>query len=147
MRFRCGDRMHEELIQLLAAACRITGNGITSARQMALRSCMDQACSIPAELGWERKAAAHAEFFNALADATDDPRLGRLFCHGAGFAHDLMITAGRAADGMVANSRKRMLACLCAGDADEAAREMEKHLKTLHFMGRLTAPQARRASA
>lgn len=147
MRFHDGDRMHEELIQLLATASRIACTEITSVRQATLRASLDQACSVPAELGWERKVAAHAAFFNALADAADDPRLARLLSQGTGFAYDLMITAGRAADGIVINSRKRMLACLRAGDADQAAREVEKHLRTLHLMGRLTAPQVWRASA
>ena len=67
--------------------------------------------------------------------------------HGAGYAYDLMIGAGRGADGIVTNSRTRMLACLRAGDADEAALEMEKHFRILHFMVRLATPSADRASA
>lgn len=139
--------MYDELIQLLGAATRIAGTRITSPRLAALRASLDQACSVPAEFGWERKAAAHAEFLNALADAADNPHLARVLSQGTGFAYDLMITAGRTADGIVINSRRRMLASLRAGDADEAAREIEKHLSTLHFIGRLTAPRPQRASA
>jgi DNA-binding FadR family transcriptional regulator len=108
---------------------------------------LDQACAVPVECGWERKAAAHAEFFNALADAAADPRLAPVFGQAAGFAYDLTITAGRAADGIVINSRKRMLAALRAGDVDAAVLAMEKHLRTLHFISRLAIPSGRRASA
>ena len=55
---------------------------------------------------------------------------------GAGLAYDLMMAVGRAADGMAANSRKRMLAHQRAGDADAAALAMGKHLGVLSFMCR-----------
>jgi hypothetical protein len=58
-----------------------------------------------------------------------------------------MIGAGPAANGIVTNSRKRMLAHLRAGDAEQAALELEEHLRILHFMGRLASPPAQRASA
>jgi DNA-binding FadR family transcriptional regulator len=108
---------------------------------------LDQACAVPVECGGERKAAAHAEFFNALADTAADPRLAPVFGQAAGFAYDLTITAGRAADGIVINSRKRMLAALRAGDVDAAVLTMEKHLRTLHFISRLAIPSGRRGSA
>lgn len=139
--------MHEELIQLLATAVSIVGARIHGPCLSDLRASLDQACAVPVECGWERKAAAHAEFFNALADAAAHPRLTPVFGQGAGFAYDLMITAGRAADGIVINSRKRVLAALRAGDVDAAALEMEQHFRTLHFMGRLAIPSGQRASA
>jgi DNA-binding GntR family transcriptional regulator len=40
-----------------------------------------------------------------------------------------------------------MLAAFRAGDVDAAALAMEKHLRTLHFMGRLVIPSGQRASA
>ena len=49
----------------------------------------------------------------------------------------------RAANGMITGSRRRLLEHLLAGDADAAEREMETHLRALHFMWRLTrAPSA-----
>ena len=57
-----------------------------------------------------------------------------------------MISAGHAADIIVVNSRRRMLACLRAGDPAGATREMESHLYALNFMGRL-ATSERRASS
>lgn len=141
-------RMNEELMRVLAQATRLACAAVTNARQAMLQASVDQARAVPAGLGWEHKAAAHAEFFNALADAAGDPRLTPVFSHGAGFAYDLMVNAGRGADGIVSNSRKRMLAHLRAGDADGAALEMEKHLRVLHFMIRLvTPPSARRVPA
>jgi hypothetical protein len=128
--------MNEELMRVLAQATRLACTAITGPRQAALQASLDQARTVPAGLGWERKAAGHAEFFNALAD----PRLTPVFNHGAALACDLMITAGRGADGIVTNSRNRMLAHLRTGHADDAALEMEKHLRTLHLMVRLSIP-------
>src|SRR5436309_7279448 len=75
-----------------------------------------------------RKAAAHAEIFNVLADAAGDPFAGSVLNSGVGLAYDMMIAAGRAADGMIASSRERFLAHLRAAELEEAALEMEKHL-------------------
>jgi hypothetical protein len=44
---------------------------------------------------------------------------------------------GPAADGIILSSRRRLLRELRAWDADAAAREMEHHLRGLHYMGRL----------
>jgi hypothetical protein len=48
-----------------------------------------------------------------------------------------MITVRPAVDGMITSSRRRLLAHLGAGHVDEAALEMEKHLRRLHYMWRL----------
>ena len=130
---------NEELIQLMATATRLACAAITSTGQAALQTSLDQARATPAEFGWERKAAAHAGFFNALADAAPDSCAAPVLNFGAGYVYDLMIGSGRAADGIVVNSRRRMLAHLRAGDAEEAAYEMEKHLRVLRFMRRLAA--------
>ena len=66
---------------------------------------------------------------------------------GAGLAYDLMIAAGRAAEGMITSSRQRLLAHLSGGDPGGAALEMEKHLRVLHYMGRRANCAAHRASA
>ena len=50
---------------------------------------------------------------------------------------ELMLAVGRAADGMVVSSRRRLLADLRRGDGDGAALEMEKHLRSLLYMWRL----------
>ena len=57
---------------------------------------------------------------------------------GAGFAGELMHAAGPAANGMIASSRRRLLEHLPAGDAGAAEREMETHLRALHYIYRLT---------
>lgn len=139
--------MNDELIQVLAMATRIACTAITGPGQAALHTSLDQACDTPAGFGWDRKAAAHAGFLTALADAAGDLSVAPVLNHGAGFAYDLMIGAGRAADGIVINSRKRMLAYISAGDAEQAALEMEKHLRILRVMGRVAIPPSRRASA
>jgi DNA-binding FadR family transcriptional regulator len=44
---------------------------------------------------------------------------------------------------MITSSRRRLLEHLFAGDATAAEREMETHLRALHYMWRLTwAPSA-----
>jgi DNA-binding GntR family transcriptional regulator len=135
--------MNEELIQVLSLAARIACKSVTSSGRAALQASLDQACGIPPGFGWERKAAAHAEFFTALADAAGDSCVAPALYHGAGLAYDLMIGAGRAADGMVISCRRRMLIHLRAGHTDQAAREMEKHLQILCFMNRLAASPSR----
>ena len=139
-------RNDEEVIRVLALATRIACSAVTSPGRVALQASLDQACSLPPGFGWERKAAAHAEFFTALADAAKNPSAAPMLNHGAGFAYDLMIGAGRAADGMIISSRRRMLIHLRAGYPERAARELEKHLQVLAFMNRVaTSPS--RASA
>ena len=90
---------------------------------------------------------AHAEIFNVLADAVDEPLVGRVLSSGAGLAYDLMIAAGRAADGMITSSRQRLLEHLSGGDPEGAALEMERHLRVLHYMGRLADCAVHRTSA
>jgi DNA-binding GntR family transcriptional regulator len=129
--------MHDERIQLLAKATRIACQAITSPHLAALQDSVSRACEIPARAPWDRKAAAHAEFFNVLAHATGHPGAGPVLDDGARLAYELMIAAGRAADGIVINSRRQLLGYLRAGDADQAASEMENHLRVLRVMWRL----------
>jgi DNA-binding FadR family transcriptional regulator len=130
----------EHLIPVLAAAAHIACRRMTALHLKALHDSVEQAHQIPAALGWDRKAAAHAEIFRVLADAADAP-LPPALSGGVGLAYDLMITVGRAANGMIISSRHRLLAYLRAGDADAAAREVENHLRVLHYMWRLAYPQ------
>ena len=102
-----------------------------------LHRCIEQACLLSASLDWDRKAAAHAEIFNLLADAVRDPALCQVLKSGVGLAHHLLMTAGPVTDGVVANSRRRALAGFLAGDPDKAAHELERELRALHFMSRL----------
>lgn len=133
--------MNDELIELLAVATHVACTMVTTQRLTALQACVNQASEIPAGFSRDHKAAAHAQIFNVLADAACDPDVASVLNLGAGLAYDLIMGAGRAADSIVANSRKRMLAYLRAGDADEAALEMEKHLRVLFFMCRLAQSQ------
>ena len=64
--------MNEELIQVLATATQVACAAITATGQAALQASLDQARDTPLEFGWERRAAAHAEFFTTLADAAGD---------------------------------------------------------------------------
>ena len=129
--------MHEERIQLMAKATGIACKAITSPHLAALQDSVNEACGIPVEAQWDRRAAAHARFFNVLANVTDHPRSGPVLDDGARLAYELMLAAGRNADGMVITSRRQLLRFLRAGDAEQAAAEMEKHLRVLQFMWRL----------
>ncbi|HEX6453175.1 MAG TPA: hypothetical protein VF060_27410 [Trebonia sp.] len=137
--------INEELIQMLATATRAARAATTTPRLAALQASLNQACRIPAGLWWDRKAAAHAEFFNALADAAD-PCAALVLNYAAGFVYDLMITAGRAADGMTIDSRRHVLAHLSAADLDGAALEMERHLRILSVMSRRAATRTHSAA-
>jgi DNA-binding FadR family transcriptional regulator len=103
----------------------------------ALQSSLDQSCCLSARHQWDRKATAHAEMFNLLADAAAEALPSSLLSSATGRVHDLMITVGPAADGMIISARRRLLALIRAGDADGAAEEIERHLRVLSFMGRL----------
>jgi DNA-binding FadR family transcriptional regulator len=110
---------------------------MTALHLTALHDSIERACCLVARSQWDRKAAAHAEIFSLLADVVDDPALAPLLSGGAGYVRELMQGAGRAADGMIVSSRRRLLAHLCAGEGEGAALEMGKHLRGLHFMWRL----------
>ena len=72
-----------------------------------------------------------------LGGLAGDGDLAGLVSSAAGRLHGLVLELGPAADGIILSSRRRLLRQLQAWDADGAAREMEQHLKCLHFMGRL----------
>src|ERR1700722_16116948 len=71
-----------------------------------------------------------------LIRAGDGPLQGRPRPHQPPAASptslDLMVTVGSAVDAMITSSRRRLLAHLGVGHADEAGLEMEKHLRSLH---------------
>src|ERR1700722_11758718 len=134
--------MDDNLVHALGTATWTVCAALTSAGEVTLRASLDRACAIPAGCGWERRAAAHAEFFTALSDGGCDRYAALILRYGAELAYGLMIGAGQAADVIVVNSRKRMLAHLRAGNAAEAAREMENHLSALNFLGRLAITDA-----
>jgi DNA-binding GntR family transcriptional regulator len=129
--------MDEAQIKLLATAMDTACTTMSHPYLAALQDSLDRACAISAKAQWERKAAAHAEFFTVLAGATSDPHAALVLRRGARLSYDLMIAAGRAADFIVINSRKRVLASLRAGDASEASVKMEEHLRLLSFIWRL----------
>ena len=129
----------DALIRVQAMAIHAICSRLTAGQLEALRRSVEQACLMPKHIGWDRKATAHAEIFGLLADAADHPVLAQTLHSGAGLVHRLMMTAGPTADMITANSRKRLLALLSADDPKGAAHEMERHLMTVHFIGRLIA--------
>jgi hypothetical protein len=56
---------------------------------------------------------------------------------GPRIVRELASTAGPAADGIITNSNRRLLAHLRAADADAAEHEMDRLLRCLHLMWRL----------
>lgn len=134
----CGDVMYDHLIETQAKAAEIVCGRMSPSRLKALRESLEDACQLPADAGWDQKAAAHAAFFTVMAEAADDPVSALVLAAGADLAYDLMVTAGRTASQIVINSRRRVLDHLRTGDAAAAALELGNHLRTLQFMGRLT---------
>ena len=131
--------MDDELIRWCALATRAACSRMTAQHLKALQDSVGQARTLPARFAWDRKATAHAQILNLLADViTDHPVPALLLNRAVGAIHDLMLTVGPAADGIVLSSRRRLLDLIRAGDADGAAAEMEQHLRRLHFMWRLS---------
>ena len=130
--------MKDELIQVCGLAVWDACQAMTPQRLKALHDNVEQACCLPPGLAWDRKVTAHAEFVNLLADVAGDPILTLLLRGVPGQLHDLMSAAGPGADGIIAASRRRLLARLRAGDAAGAAREMEQHLAGLVWLRRLS---------
>jgi hypothetical protein len=55
--------MDDNLVQALGTSQWTVCAALTSAGQAGLQASLDRACAIRAGYGWERRAAAHAEFF------------------------------------------------------------------------------------
>jgi DNA-binding GntR family transcriptional regulator len=138
--------MEEGMIQAQAMAARIACARMTMLHLIELHASVERACGLAARSQWDRKAAAHAEIFRLLADVVDDPLLVPLLTGGAGYMRELMLAVGRAADGMIVSSRRRLLVRLRAGDGDGAALEMERHLRVLLYMWRLALPGGQAAA-
>jgi DNA-binding FadR family transcriptional regulator len=139
--------MDEQTIELYAHATRTACLRMTPQHVAALHSSLEQSRCLSARLQWDLKATAHAEMFNLLADAAAEGLPSLLLSSATGRVHDLMITVGPAADGMIISARRRLLALIRAGDADGAAEEIERHLRVLSFMGRLAGHKAQRTPA
>jgi hypothetical protein len=130
--------MDEELIWWCVMATSGACVRMTAPHLKALQDCVGQACCLPAGLAWDRRAAAHAQIFNLLADvAADHPVPASVSTEAVGTLYGLMVAVGPAADGMIKSSRRRLMALIRAGDADGASAEMEHHLRGLRFMARL----------
>ena len=134
------------MIQAQAMAARMACARMTTLHLGALHDSVERACGLAGKSQWDRKAAAHAEIFSLLADLVDDPLPTPLLTEGAGYVREVMLAVGRAADGMIVSSRRRLLASLRAGDSEEAALEMERHLRGLVFLWRLGLPGSKTAA-
>lgn len=128
----------EELIGMLAVTAKVACRRMTPDQLAALAGSVAQAESLPAKPSWDRKAVAHAEAIGLLGAVTGDPVLIRLAGQAIGWTHYLAVRAGPAADGIILNSRHRLLRHLRAGDPEAAGHEMETHLRALCFMERLS---------
>jgi hypothetical protein len=108
--------MYEELIPALVTATRIACLRVT---------------------GQESGLIAEADIFALLAESVQDPGVAGALRLGPRIVSDLASTAGPAADGIIANSNRRILAHLRAADVDAAEHEVERLLRCLQFMGGL----------
>jgi GntR family transcriptional regulator, transcriptional repressor for pyruvate dehydrogenase complex len=107
-----------------------------------LQESFEQACGLPAGVAWERKAAAHTEFHNLLADATGNPVFAILVRSMTETLRDIMVMAGPAAEDIIIGSRNRLLRHLRARDEENAAAEIEDYLARLDAMHRVQAAPA-----
>jgi hypothetical protein len=96
--------MDEQIIELYAHVARTACLRMTPQHLAALQSSLDQTSCLSARLQWDRKATAHAEMFNLLADAVAEALPSSLLSSATGRVHDLMITVGPAADGIALNT-------------------------------------------
>jgi hypothetical protein len=126
--------MDDELIRVAGLATRVACQRMTPRYLKALSDSIDQVCCLSATLSWNRKATAYAEIVNLLADAATDPVLALLVRHVPGRLYHLMVTAGPAADDIIAGWRRRLRALIRARDADGAGQEMEQHVKGLYWI-------------
>jgi hypothetical protein len=130
--------MDEELICWCVMATRAACVRMTARHLKALQDSVGQACCLPARFAWDRRAAAHAQIVNLLADVTaDHPVPAVVLTEAVGTLYDLMVAVGPTAEGMIKSSRRRLLVLMRAGDADGAAAEMGHHLRGLRLMARL----------
>jgi hypothetical protein len=65
----------DELVRVCTVAARVACRRMTPRYLKALNDSVEQACCLPSGFDWDRKAAAHAEIVNLLADAAADPAL------------------------------------------------------------------------
>lgn len=137
----------EELIAMMAVTVRVACAQLTDTQLAALSSSVAQAAALPARPGWDRKAVAHAEAIALLGDLTREPALIRAAGLAAGWTYDLALATGPAADGLIVASRRRLLHHLRLGEGGAAEKEMDKHLRVLSVMARLSAGRKRPASA
>ena len=128
------------MVQAQAMAARLACARLTMVHLTELHDSVERACGLAARSQWDRKAAAHAEIFSLLADLVDDPLLAPLLTGKAGYVREMMLAVGRAADGTIVSSLRRLLAHIRAGDGDGAALEMERRLRGLLYMWRLALP-------
>ena len=131
--------MKEGTIQAQAMAVRIACARMTMLHLTQLHDSVERACGLRGRSQWGR-TAAHAEIFSLLADVVDDALLAGLLTGGAANVREVMLAVGRAADGMIVSSRRRLLAHMRVGDGDGAALEIERHLRGLLYTWRLTLP-------
>jgi len=94
--------MDERLIQVQVMAARAAFGQMTGRHMKALSDSVEQACR--ARGGLQRAGRRHRRMSLAPVLSSD-----------AGFAYSLMLMAGRASDGMIVSSRRRLLACLRPG--------------------------------
>jgi len=63
----------DELIRVAGLVTRVACQRMTQHCLKALSDSVEQVCCLSARFAWDRKAMAHAEFVNMLADSAADP--------------------------------------------------------------------------
>jgi DNA-binding FadR family transcriptional regulator len=120
------------LMIVQSTLARVAASRRTPQDLHALRDNVIQACALPADTTWDRKAAVHAEFHRLLAKATGASGYALLAQFIGGSLEELIMRAGPAAEDLIVASRRRVLGHLDSRDAEGAAREMEDHMALLY---------------
>ena len=119
------------LVLVQSTFARIACAQRTTNHLRVLRDNVGQAYALPPAEAWDRKAAAHAQFYCLLADATGTSGFALLARFIDSSLQDMITQAGPSAEDLIIASRYRLLGHLEARDADAAAQEMEDHLTRL----------------
>src|SRR5262245_23523971 len=88
------EPMDAELIRICSAAVLVVCLRMNPRYLKALHDSVERARRMPSRFAWDRKAAAHAEIFDLLADAAGDPVPAVPLIHARRRISDLMVTAG-----------------------------------------------------
>ncbi|HEY3686854.1 MAG TPA: GntR family transcriptional regulator [Streptosporangiaceae bacterium] len=122
----------EARLWIESVVVRVACERMTDDHLAALAANVKEAAELTGAGDWERKALAHVEFHNLLADATGNALMSIMMRSLMDMMRDIVLSVGPTRTDFMLNSRRRLLARFRARDADGAVAEMERCLRRLH---------------